>query len=277
MSDPNETSMEQMVPLAIGRPPQEQDRVPQIPRFRERQGTEQFTRLEAEVGYNFQRRELLVEALTHRSAVDAAQWNERLEFLGDSVLGLAISTELFRAGQQLVEGELSKLRAAIVNEKCLAAKARSIRLGEFLILGRGEEIAGGRYKDSILADAVEALLGAVYLDGGFPAVQSLVVRLFRCELDGSSDLICTRDFKTELQEHVQGLSKDLPVYEVVGETGPAHQRTFEVTVKIDGALVGRGTGCSKKRASIVAAREALTAIEKTANRARKGAAYRSER
>jgi len=245
--------------------------------------SERFTRLEAEVGYTFQRRELLQEALTHRSAVSATQWNERLEFLGDAVLGLAISTELFRNGENFVEGDLSKLRAAIVNEKCLAAKARSIELGKCLQLGRGEELAGGRHKDSILADATEALLGAVFLDSGFPEAHSLVQRLFRCELDGSSTLNTTRDFKTELQEYVQGQSKELPVYEVVNESGPAHQRTFEVTVTIDGRLMGRGCGCSKKRASVAAAREALVTIEKqkkagprSSGQSRSGASLRSD-
>ena len=255
----------------------------QVREHQELQGTEQFTRLEAEVGYNFQRRELLQEALTHRSAVGAGQWNERLEFLGDAVLGLAISTELFHSGDHLVEGDLSKLRAAIVNEKCLAAKARSIGLGDALNLGRGEELAGGRRKDSIRADAAEALVGAVYLDGGFSAAQSLIKRVFSCELDGSSQLITSRDFKTELQEHVQGRSKELPVYEVVSETGPAHQREFKVSVAIDGKIVGCGLGCSKKRASVEAAREALLAIEKqekmssrSSGQARSGAAHRSE-
>jgi len=233
---------------------------------RPEKASEQFARLEAEVGYTFQRRELLQEALTHRSAADAAQWNERLEFLGDAVLGLAISTELFRSGEHLVEGDLSKLRASIVNEKCLAAKARSISLGESLNLGRGEEIAGGRNKDSILADATEAFLGAVYLDGGFPAAHHLVRKLFSCELDGTSTLTTARDYKTELQELVQERSKYLPVYEVVSETGPAHQREFEVTVTIDGQLMGRGCGCSKKRASVAAAKEALIAIEKSESR-----------
>lgn len=242
---------------------------------RQKQATEQFTRLEAEVGYTFQRRELLQEALTHRSAAEAVLWNERLEFLGDAVLGLAISTELFRSGEHLVEGDLSKLRAAIVNEKCLAAKARSIELGDSLNLGRGEELAGGRNKDSILADATEALLGAVYLDGGFPEAHAVVTRLFRCELDGSSSLTTARDYKTELQELVQERSKYLPVYEVVSEAGPAHQREFEVTVTIDGKLMGRGCGCSKKRASVAAAREALTAIE-DAESIRSGAVRRGE-
>lgn len=229
---------------------------------------EALARLEESLAYDFQRRELLEEALTHRSAADCSARieNERLEFLGDAVLSLAVSTEIFSQtspeAAMLPEGELSKLRAAIVNEKSLATKARGIGLGCCLRLGRGEDMAGGRNKDSILADAFEALLGAVYLDGGFPAAHTVVKTIFAGELNGSGRPVGQRDWKTELQELIQSRSRQLPVYQVISEEGPPHARIFAVEVAVDGRVVGVGSGGSKKRASMEAARVALSHFEK---------------
>ena len=228
---------------------------------------------ETVLGHTFKQPGLLIEALTHSSAVAGAskaaaapkvrrRWNERLEFLGDAVLSVSISTRLFGRAEQFKEGELSKIRAALVNESFLAAIARRIKLGEIIQLGRGERKAGMDNQDSILADALEAVLGAVYLDGGFDAARSVVDRLFQEELEGPLDLLIVRDFKTELQEIVQGLHKELPEYLVTGESGPSHARSFTVVVKILGIEFGRGSGGTKKSASQVAAHTALVKIQK---------------
>jgi len=229
--------------------------------------------LETLLGYNFKQPGLLIEALTHSSAVTAdskasvapkvsRRWNERLEFLGDSVLSVSISTRLFARAEQFKEGELSKIRAALVNESFLAGIARKIKLSEVILLGRGERKAGLDNQDSILADALEAVLGAIYLDGGFDAARSAVDQLFQEELEGPLDHLVVRDFKTELQEVVQGLHKELPEYHVTDEIGPPHARSFTVVVKILGIEFGLGSGSTKKNASQVAARAALLKIQK---------------
>jgi ribonuclease-3 len=220
--------------------------------------------VEKSLGYGFKRPELLDEALTHRSAVTVvapdggdSAWNERLEFLGDAVLSLGISTRLHARAEQFKEGELSKIRAALVNEGFLAGVARRIKLGDAIRLGRGERKAGLDDQDSILADALEAVLGAVYLDGGFDAARSVVDRLFQEELGGPLDHLFARDFKTELQEVVQGRLKERPDYVVLDESGPQHARTFTVAVSIQGIEMGRGTGNTKKNAAQAAAAVAL--------------------
>lgn len=220
--------------------------------------------VEKSLGYGFKRPELLDEALTHRSAVTGfapdggdSAWNERLEFLGDAVLSLGISTRLHARAEQFKEGELSKIRAALVNEGFLAGVARRIKLGDAIRLGRGERKAGLDDQDSILADALEAVLGAVYLDGGFDAARSVVDRLFQEELEGPLDHLIARDFKTELQEVVQGRLKERPDYVVLDESGPQHARTFTVAVNIQGIEMGRGAGNTKKSAAQAAAAVAL--------------------
>jgi len=228
--------------------------------------------LEAALGYTFQDKALLYEALTHRSAVTTSPpagqaagqaghvslaWNERMEFLGDAVLGLAIGSRLIERSEVFAEGELSKLRAALVNEAFLASVARRIDLGNWLIIGRGEELAGGRDKDSLLADAVEAVLGAVFRDGGFERARTLVALLFGDALGGALEGLKGRDFKSELQELVQARLKARPEYVLVDEGGPAHAKSFAVAVFIGSREWGRGRGASKKRASQEAARNAL--------------------
>ncbi|MEY4632141.1 MAG: hypothetical protein RIQ81_2261 [Pseudomonadota bacterium] len=224
---------------------------------------------EKSIGYSFKQRDLLVEALTHSSAgMDstmpvnpARRWNERLEFLGDAVLSLGISTRLFAREELFKEGDLSRIRAALVNEGFLAGIARRLRLGDEIQLGRGERKAGLAEQDSILADALEAVLGAVYLDGGFDAARFVVDRLFQEELEGRLAHLVGRDFKTELQELVQGLHKERPEYVVVGEEGPPHARTFTVSVSVLGREMGQGCGVSKKAASQMAAQAALGKFE----------------
>lgn len=213
--------------------------------------------LQKSLGYEFKRPEILDEALTHASASSGAKWNERLEFLGDAVLSLGISTRLHARAEQFKEGDLSRIRAALVNEGFLAGVARRIHLGDAVRLGRGERKAGLSDRDSILADALEAVLGAVYLDGGFDAARFVVDRLFQEELEGPLDHLIARDFKTELQEVVQGRLKERPDYVVLDETGPQHVRMFTVAVTIQGVEMGRGSGNTKKSAAQAAAAIAL--------------------
>jgi ribonuclease-3 len=216
-------------------------------------------RLETSLGVRFQDPSLLRTALTHRShAFEQGEpdTNERLEFLGDSVLGLVVTDLAYRRFSELPEGELAKLRAAIVNMGTLAIVARDLGLGGELRLGRGEELSGGREKASILADALEAVFGAVYLDQGMERAAALVEGLFwprmQAYVRGEGD----RDYKTSLQElAAQDLGR-LPEYRVV-ERGPDHEKEFTATVFVAGAELGRGSGRSKKEAEQRAAREAF--------------------
>jgi len=255
--------------------------------------------LEVELGHQFQNRLLLYEAMTHRSAVgelasrllrilaEAEQpagevqpkpakrrrsvavapevtlpWNERLEFLGDAVLGLVISAALIRRAEAYPEGTLSKIRASLVNEAALASVARKLGIGTCVFLGKGEARAGGRERDALLADTLEALLGAIYLDSGFEAAEQVVGRLFEDKLSGTLTPMLSGDFKTVLQELAQGLYKEVPAYKVTAETGPDHAKTFEVVVCVAGRTIGSGRGASKKRASQAAARDALMHLSK---------------
>ena len=230
--------------------------------------------LEASLGYSFNDRSLLTLALTHPSfeAEDpTATSNERLEFLGDAVLGLVIAAELHESWD-MPEGSMTKVRAAVVNETALAHVARQIGMGEHLRFGKGEEATGGREKASILADALEAIVGAVFLDGGFEAARTLVLRHWGPLLAIRVEAPGVGDFKTLLQE-VLAQRGQVPVYDVQG-TGPDHDRAFAATVygvadpgpgaaravAADADRLGAGTGSSKKRAQQEAAREALAAL-----------------
>jgi ribonuclease III len=201
-------------------------------------------------------------ALTHRS------WcaehpddppNERLEFLGDAVLGLAVTGHIYQAYPELPEGPLAKLRASVVNTASLAAVAAELGLGSGLRLGKGEDLSGGRTKESILADAFEAVLGAVYLDAGWEAARALVVELLAPRIEASADRPGRRDYKTRLQELTAQLAMGAPGY-VIDGTGPDHAKQFEAAVVIDGATRGRGVGTSKKRAEQDAARAAWQSL-----------------
>ncbi len=191
-------------------------------------------------------------------------WNERLEFLGDAVLGLSISQRLMERGNKLAEGDLSRLRAMLVNEENLADQARNLQLGKFLIMGKGTTQTGGRNRDSLLADALEALIGAVFVDGGFAAADALVGRIFADQLTGDLAQYKRSDYKTQLQELTQAHNKQTPVYEVAQETGPDHAKVFEVRCIVSGHELGRGRGASKKRASQEAAKLAISSFKQIA-------------
>lgn len=209
--------------------------------------------------------EMLDLALTHRSYAyehGGLPTNERLEFLGDSVLGLVVTDTLFRTHLDLSEGRLAKLRAAVVNARALAQVARTIGLGTHIKLGRGEEATGGRNKPSILSDTVEALIGAVYLNGGFEASSAVVHLLFDPLMKNAASLGAGLDWKTSLQELSAEHSLGVPEY-VIGETGPDHEKTFTAQVRVGVNLYGDGSGRSKKEAEQQAAETAYLAIAAT--------------
>ena len=214
--------------------------------------------LERALGFRFKDPELRQAALTHRSYAfeqGGQVTNERLEFLGDAVLGIVVTDLIYRGFPTRSEGELAKLRAAMVNMGTLAEVARELGLGDAVLLGRGEELSGGREKASILADGFEAILGAVYLDQGLPKAHRLLERLFRPRIEAYIRGEGDRDYKTILQElSAQDIGR-LPEYRVA-ERGPDHQKEFTATVYLAGEAYGQGTGRSKKEAEQRAAREA---------------------
>jgi ribonuclease III len=208
---------------------------------------------------------LLERALTHRSWAfehGGVEPNERLEFLGDAVLGLVVTDEIFHAHPAEQEGRLAKVRSAAVKSESLAQVARELGLGRFVKLGRGEAASGGADKDSILADTLEAVIGAVYVDKGFASAYDLVERLFTGVLQELAGRGAALDFKTSLQELTAARFEVLPRYEV-SDTGPDHAKTFEATVTVAGELVGRGEGRNKKQAEQRAAREAYRRLQQT--------------
>ncbi len=224
--------------------------------------------IQQRIGYTFKDAEFLERALTHKSYANEYRvpyHNERMEFLGDAVLSLVISEYLMKACPDSTEGDLSRLRAAVVSEPALAAVSREIGLGSYLLLGKGEDQTGGRNKDSLLADCLEALIAAVYLDAGKDAAESLVIRLFEEVIKKTSTSGGSLDYKTELQERCQEQLKQLPEYRIVSETGPDHQKQFEMEVWIKGQLAGRGIGKSKKEAEQRAAKEALAMLSEKTN------------
>ncbi len=215
--------------------------------------------LERRLGYSFARPELLTIALTHPSAAVGSDVHyERLEFLGDAVLDLAIADMLMRRFPEAKEGPLSKQRASIVNGRTLALKAQSIELGERLKLGKGEEKSGGRDKISILAAAFEAVVGAIYTDGGLAPAQRVVESLFVDDIGGPT---AERDYKTELQEIAYRRYRAQPVYELVAASGPDHAKRFTTRIRIAGKELGTGEGGSKKQSEQAAARAAMGQIE----------------
>ena len=224
-----------------------------------------FGRLEDRLGHQFANPSLCETALTHKSWLNEAPGaprgnNERLEFLGDAVLTLAVSDMLMRRFPEATEGDLSKTRAVLVSESGLARVAEDMDLGAWIFLGRGEEQAGGRGRPSILADALEAMLGAVYLDGGFGAARGVVGRLFQRKLE-NAELGARLDFKSRLQERSQALMQQAPRYAVVGQEGPDHDKTFRVAISLGGEELGQAIGKSKKEAEQSAAALALEKLE----------------
>jgi len=242
----------------------------------------EITALEAALGYHFRRRAVIEQAVTHSSQareLEAQQAgeskykvsdNEQLEFLGDAVLALVTSEELFHRFPQFREGELSKLRAHLVSERHLIRVAQRLELGHYLRLGRGEEKSGGRSKTALLVDALEAILAAIYLDGGFDVARDFVLRnvidpeLEHMHREGGS--LPVTDFKSALQEAVQGLGLPQPAYVLVEESGPEHSKTFTVEARLntrsgkEPELVGRAKGSTKKTAEQDAARQLLTSL-----------------
>ena len=215
--------------------------------------------LEKKLGYTFRDRSLLSEALNHSSYANEhrsaeVSSNERLEFLGDSVLGFVTAEFLFKTYGKLPEGDLTRIRAALVCEQSLYEVAKFLGLGQYLKLGKGEEAGGGRRRQSILADATEAVFAAVYLDGGMERVRELICRVLLSRAPAAEE---RRDYKTTLQEIVQRRSGQVLTYHMVDESGPDHNKTFLFQVRLNGAPVGQGRGHSKKEAEQAAARDAL--------------------
>ena len=218
------------------------------------------------LGHTFKRPELLFQALRHASYVNEQsdselEDNERLEFLGDAVLDLAISHFLMERFEHAEEGDLSKYRAAVVDETGLYRVAMDLELGKYILLGRGEEQSRGREKPSILANTVEALLGALYLDAGFDKTRKIIRRLFSplLEMVGTQEM--AHDFKSLLQEYTQETYKTLPKYRLVKETGPAHDKTFTVVLTLNGETLGQAEGKSKKEAEQKVAKEAFLCLK----------------
>jgi ribonuclease III len=240
-----------------GTPPAAAEAVPIV------DDTRDLSALEARLGYTFREAAILDRALTHRSRANEDSTgitvdNESLEFLGDAVLGFVMADLLFRDYPQFDEGQKSKIKASLVSTATLAQLARRLDLGEFLALGRGEEKTGGRQKQALLADSYEAVIAAIYLDGGIDAARGFVSREFAGELeDVRSPEFWGRDYKSALQELVQAHDLHLPEYQVAAESGPDHRKVFHVEVRVQGELKGAARGQSKKAAEQEAARKAI--------------------
>ena len=219
--------------------------------------------LEKAIGYQFRNITLLQNALSHSSYAnerwhDSLKSNERLEFLGDSVLGMVVAEHLYRTFPNRPEGELTRMRADMVCEKTLASVANGLGLGKHLLLGKGEEQGGGRSRDSILADAVESVIAACYLDGGMTAAVQFIQRFILVNVPVTK--LHNADYKTALQELVQQKKNQVLAYKLVGESGPDHDKEFRVELTLNGEVVGMGIGSSKKRAEQAAAQKALEAL-----------------
>lgn len=217
-------------------------------------------KLEENLRYSFKNAELLRNALSHSSYANETHShlgsNERLEFLGDAVLSVVVADYLYKNFKDKPEGELTKLRASLVCEKSLCRFAKELEIGQFLLLGKGEEQCGGRERNSILADAFEAVLAAMYLDGGMEAAREHVLRFIKDELNHTEDEVF-HDYKTTLQEVIQRNPEERLTYVLSAECGPDHNKSFTVDVLLNSSVIGTGTGKTKKRAEQMAARDAL--------------------
>jgi ribonuclease-3 len=228
---------------------------------------DEFDELQRRLGYRFKDRGLLEHALTHKSraAEDASGGvfdNESLEFLGDAVLGLVVAEALFRRFPDYSEGQKSKIKAAVVSTQSLAHHAEQIRLGDHLLLGRGEEKTGGRFKQALLADAYEALIAAIYLDGGLPAAAGFLERELGDAIEtGARQDVVGRDYKSALQERLQALGRPLPEYRLAGTAGPDHRKLFTIEVVVGGDVLGSALGRAKKEAEQEAARLAIAKLD----------------
>ncbi len=228
---------------------------------------QELASLQKQINYTFRDISLLNKALTHKSYVnensESLKDNERFEFLGDSVLDLIVSGYMIKAFPNFSEGTLSKIRAAVVNESCLTELARQIDLGKYLLLGKGEESSGGREKNSLLANAYEALAGAVYFDSDLETALNIYLPVLEKEIAKYAETARFRDYKSELQEYTQTHFNCIPNYKIVNEKGPAHAKEFEVAVLVQESVRGRGNGKSKKEAEQAAAKSALESFNLT--------------
>ncbi len=219
--------------------------------------------LESRIQYKFRNSFLLAEALTHPSLAYESQRphfdNQRLEFLGDAVLQLVVTEVLFELFPDAPEGDLTKLRSRVVSRRALARFAMMVHLGDYVLLGKGEEATGGRRRLSTLADAFESLIGAIYLDSGQPPAKALIMRLFEGEIEGMIESPEERNPKGELQECLQAIHPTAPIYKIIGQSGPDHRRVFQAEVHWQEKLLAAGKGKSKKEAEARAAAEALRA------------------
>jgi ribonuclease-3 len=229
--------------------------------------TQELACLQKQIGYTFGDILLLNKALTHKSYVNENSQplkdNERFEFLGDSVLDLIVSGYMIKAFPNFSEGTLSKIRAAVVNESCLTELARQIDLGKYLLLGKGEESSGGREKNSLLANAYEALAGAIYSDSDLETALNIYLPVLEKEIAKYAETARFRDYKSELHEYTQTHFNCIPNYKIVNEKGPAHAKEFEVAVLVQESVRGRGNGKSKKEADQAAAKSALESFNLT--------------
>ncbi len=226
----------------------------------------EMARLQETIGYHYKDINLLRGALTHSSYANERgrdiQCNERLEFLGDAVLSIVVSDYIYRRNADIPEGELTKLRASLVCERSLCEFAGKIGLGQAMLLGHGEELTGGRERPSILADAFEALLASIYLDGGMEEARRFVLSFVIPQLD-REHIGAFKDYKTMLQEVIQQNREETISYRLAGESGPDHDKRFTVEVRLNSNVIGHGTGRSKKEAEQQAAREALALMGRT--------------
>ena len=225
-------------------------------------------KLSSDIGVNFSDSQLLQQSLYHRSYLNEApdrevESNERMEFLGDAVLGLIVSEKLYNDYPALSEGHLSQLRALLVRWDALAQAAQRIDLGSYLVLGRGEELSGGRNRPSNLAGAFEALIGAAFLDGGMSKARKLVLRLLKVDFEEIAKRGATADSKSELQHVAQTRWHQIPDYKLISSEGPDHAKLFTVEVSVGEQVLGRGQGRNKKQAELNAARQALETLAAT--------------
>jgi len=223
--------------------------------------------LQEAVGVYFKDEALLEQALVHDSYVNENQGlapasNERLEFLGDAIIGVIVAEKLYDDFPQFTEGQMTQLRAGLVRREALARAAEGVSLGDFLYLGKGEQASGGRHKPPNLAGALEAVIGAIYIDQGLPTARKVTLRLLDREYKAAVSLGTGSDYKSELQEIIQAREQRTPSYSLVESTGPDHDRRFTVEVKVGTTLLGRGSGKSKKAAENEAARDALEKLRR---------------
>ncbi len=220
-----------------------------------------YTDIENIIGYRFKNKDFLQEALTHKSFAGEhrhSKHNERLEFLGDSILGAVVADYIYNQCPHVEEGVLSKIKSNLVSRRNLYLWGKQMSLGRFMLLGHGEIATGGRERDSIISNAVEAVIGAVYLDGGYPAAQAVILPWVRSQTLAQD----AQDFKSVLQEFLQKRGPQTPVYEVIQTVGPEHDKVFTVQVSLMGRVLGRGKGHNKKSAEQAAAQDALGQLKK---------------